>query len=109
MISSISNDLAGTAALNATGNIPVKMSGLTGQAQSPELRKAFDSFIGETFFGQLLQSMRKTVGKPAYGYGGKAEEIFQQQLDNVMAKKISDMSADKFSGPMFELFTLQRK
>jgi peptidoglycan hydrolase FlgJ len=109
MINSISNDLAGTAALNATQNVPVKISGLAVQPQNPELRKAFDSFVGETFFGQLLQSMRKTVDKPAYGYGGRAEEIFQQQLDNVMAKKISDMSADQFSGPMFELFNLQRK
>ena len=66
-------------------------------------------FVGETFFGQLLQSMRKTVGKPAYFNGGRAEEIFQQQLDQALAKKISESSADKFSGPMFELFTLQRK
>ncbi len=53
--------------------------------------------------------MRKTVGKPAYFNGGRAEEIFQQQLDQVLAKNISESSADKFSGPMFELFTLQRK
>jgi flagellar protein FlgJ len=77
--------------------------------ENPQLRKAFDAFVGETFFGQLLQSMRKTVGKPAYFNGGRAEEIFQQQLDQALAQKVSQQSADKFSGPMFELFTLQRK
>lgn len=75
----------------------------------PELRKAFDSFVGQTFFGQMLQAMRKTVGKPAYFHGGRAEEIFQQQLDQVLGEKLSEASAEKFSGPMFELFRLGRQ
>ena len=65
--------------------------------------------MGETFFGQMLKSMRKTVGKPAYFHGGRAEEIFTQQLDQVLAEKLSEASADKLSGPMYELFTLGRK
>jgi len=109
MISAINADLSGTLAMNAAQNAQAKMPEHMGAAQNPELRKAFDTFVGETFFGQLLQSMRKTVGKPAYFNGGRAEEIFQQQLDQVLAKKVSESSADKFSGPMFELFTLQRK
>ncbi len=63
------------------------MPAAIGAAQNPQLRKAFDAFVGETFFGQLLHSMRKTVGKPAYFNGGRAEEIFQQQLDQVLAQK----------------------
>jgi peptidoglycan hydrolase FlgJ len=109
MINAISADLAGAPAMNAVQNTPVNKPDLTGAANNPELRKAFDAFVGDAFFGQLLRSMRKTVGKPAYFNGGRAEEIFQQQLDQVMAKNISESSADKFSGPMFELFTLQRK
>jgi len=80
----------------------------SGAAQDPKLRKAFDSFVGQSLFGEMLKSMRNTVGKPAYFHGGRAEEIFQQQLDQVMAEKLSDASADKLSGPMFELFTLGR-
>jgi Rod binding domain-containing protein len=109
MINAINSDLSSAVAMNAAQNAPAKMPQLTDSAQNPELRKAFDSFVGETFFGQLLQSMRKTVGKPAYFNGGRAEEIFQQQLDQTLAKNLSEASADKFSGPMFELFTLQRK
>ena len=82
---------------------------LSGSAQDPKLRKAFDAFVGETLFAQALKSMRKTVDKPAYFHGGQAEEIFQQQLDQVLAEKLSHSSGDKVSGPMFELFTLQRR
>lgn len=90
-------------------NARPKKPDLAGAAQSPELRKAFDDFVGQTFFGQLLHSMRQTVGKAPYFNGGRAEDIFQQQLDQVLAKNMSEASADKFTGPMFDLFTLQRK
>jgi len=73
-----------------------------------ELRKAFDQFVGEAFYGQLLGAMRKTVGTPAYFYGGRAEEIFQGQLDQTMAEQMTEAGANSFTGPMFELFNLQR-
>jgi peptidoglycan hydrolase FlgJ len=74
-----------------------------------KLREAFDSFVGETLFAQMLKSMRKTLDKPAYFDGGRTEEIFQQQLDQVLAGKLSAASSEKLSGPMFELFTMQRR
>ena len=80
-----------------------------GGEDDQQLREAFDSFVGQTFFGQMLSAMRKTLGKPAYFHGGRAEEIFQQQLDQVLGEKLADASADKFSGPMFELFVLDRR
>ena len=74
-----------------------------------KLRKTFDTFVGETLFGQTLKSMRKSVGKARYFNGGRAEQIFQQQLDQVFAEKMSSASADRLAGPMYELFTLTRK
>lgn len=53
-------------------------------------REAFQSFVGETLFGQMLKSMRKTVGKTPYFNGGRAEEVFQQQLDQVLAQNEPD-------------------
>ena len=50
-------------------------------ADDAELKKAFTDFVGQTLFGSMLASMRKTVGKPAYMHGGRTEEVFQQQLD----------------------------
>ena len=72
------------------------------------LRAAFQSFVGQTLFGQMLKAMRKTQNEPAYFHGGQTEEIFRQQLDQVLAEKLSDASGDKLSGPMFDLFTMKR-
>ncbi len=79
-----------------------------GAADQPDLKKAFDSFIGETFYGQMLSAMRKTQHTPAYFDGGQAEKVFQQQLDQTLATKLAESSAGSFSGPMFELFQLNR-
>jgi hypothetical protein len=79
------------------------------QGDDAKLRKTFEAFVGETLFGQMLKSMRKSVGKTPYFHGGRTEEVFQQQLDRVLAEKMSRTSADRLAGPMFELFTLNRK
>jgi Rod binding domain-containing protein len=98
------------AAQNTLQNPPVKAKAPSSSAAAdPKLRQAFDAFVGEAFFAQTLKSMRKTLGKPAYFHGGRTEEVFQQQLDQVLAEKLSSASGDKLSGPMFELFTLPRK
>ncbi len=50
----------------------------------------------------MLKAMRSTVGKPAYFHGGRAEEVFQGQLDQTMAEHLTKASASKFAEPMFE-------
>ena len=78
------------------------------EAEGQEVREAFDRFVGETFYGQMLSSMRKMTGKAAYFDGGRAEEVFRGQLDQVLSEKMTEASAGSFTGPMFELFNLQR-
>jgi Rod binding domain-containing protein len=81
------------------------------QAKPPEdleLRETFDAFVGEMFFTQMMKSMRQTVGEPAYFHGGQAEKMFTAQLDQVLSEQMSKASANGFTGPMFELFNLQR-
>ena len=75
---------------------------------NPELRESFTDFVGQTFYGQMVSAMRKSVHKPAYFHGGRAEEIFQGQLDQVLVEKMSDATSEQFGGRMFELFTLGR-
>jgi Rod binding domain-containing protein len=77
-------------------------------SQSGELREVFNQFVGETFYGQMLKAMRQTVPKPAYFHGGRAEEAFQGQLDQVLAEKMSHSTADSFAQAMFELSHLPR-
>jgi hypothetical protein len=74
-----------------------------------ELREAFDDFVGQTFYSQMLSAMRKTVDKPAYFHGGQAEEVFQSQLDQTFAERLADATAQQFTGPMFDLFTMSRR
>ncbi len=88
--------------------VPSPLSSAPSGASRDEVRDAFHDFVGQTFFTQLLSEMRKTVDKPAYFHGGQAEEIFQGQMDQVLAERLSDASAEQFSGPMFELFMLPR-
>ena len=74
-----------------------------------KLRETFNQFVGETFFTQLIKSMRSSLGKPAYFHGGRAEEVFQGQLDQMLSEQFAESSADQFADPMYELFQLQRQ
>ena len=83
-----------------------------GQTADPpekdELRDAFRKFVGTTLYGQMLKSMRSTVGKPAYMHGGQTEEIFQQQMDQIMVDDLTEKSASTIADPMYDLFNLRR-
>ncbi|NUQ63598.1 MAG: rod-binding protein [Pirellulales bacterium] len=96
-------------ALDAVPRGPFPQPPETNGRSDEETRRAFQSFAGQTLFGQMLEAMRKTVGKPAYFHGGQAEEIFRNQLDQVLAEKLSDAASQQFSEPMYELFTLSRR
>ncbi len=73
------------------------------------LREAFHDFVGQTFFGQMIASMRSTQNEPAYFHGGQAEKIFQGQFDQQMAETLSEKSASKIADPMFHLFQLKQR
>ncbi len=74
----------------------------TAVEQAEKLRDTFTQFFGETFFGQMIKSMRTTVGEPAYFHGGRAEEIFQGQLDQTLSEEMTRASAERLANPMFE-------
>ncbi|MGC4003816.1 MAG: rod-binding protein [Pirellulales bacterium] len=79
-----------------------------GSAANSETREQFDKFVGGTFFRQMLSEMQKSVGKSEYFHGGQAEEMFRSELNSHLADEMAASSAHSFSGPMFELFSLQR-
>jgi len=66
-----------------------------------ELKEQFTQFVGETFFGQMIKAMRSTVGKPAYFHGGRAEEVFQQLMDQKLTEKLTDATAHEIAEPMY--------
>ena len=77
--------------------------------EGEELRKAFQDFVGQTLFSQMISSMRSTQDGAAYFDGGRAEKIFQGQLDQILSEELSEASASKISDPMFKLFQLRRQ
>jgi len=84
-------------------------SGLNAKAAPDgELRESFNDFVGQTFFGQMLSSMRSTQEETPYFNGGRAEKIFQGQLDQVLTEELSESSAPKIADPMFKLFQAHR-
>ncbi len=78
-------------------------------ADDSETKQKFQEILGELLFAQMLKSMRKTVGEPAYFHGGRAEEMFTQQLDQVLAEKISQTTGDQFFGPMYACWSAGRR
>ncbi|MCS7237762.1 MAG: hypothetical protein NZ899_05760 [Thermoguttaceae bacterium] len=82
-------------------------SNASGSKDDPHLREVFRDFVGQTIFSQMLRSMRRTLGKPAYFHGGKFEEVFQAELDRLIAEKAARKSGDTWAEAMYELFTLQ--
>jgi len=79
-----------------------------GSHDTPELRTAFNDFVGQTFFGELIKQMRASVDKPAFFHGGMGEDVFQSQLDQILVERISDASAATFSDPMYQLLMARR-
>ncbi len=79
------------------------------KSEDEDLRKAFQDFVGQTLFSQMISSMRSTQDGAAYFDGGRAEKIFQGQLDQVLSEELSKASASKISDPMFKLFQLRRQ
>ena len=85
-------------------------NGLGGESvpQPDELKEAFQDFVGQTFFGEMIKAFRTTQQPSKYFHGGRAEEIFQGQFDQVLTEKLSAASADKIADPMYELFMMKR-
>src|SRR3954468_9215584 len=106
-MTSISNNTVGllkapqVMSLHGAGE-PTPSLSVKGKGNSDEVREKFTQFVGESFFGQMMKAMRSTVGKPAYFYGGRAEEVFLCQLDQTMEQHLTKASASKFADPMFE-------
>ena len=89
-----------TQASNKLGLLEQAKAGKVEKAQ--ELHDAYTQFVGETFYGQMMKSMRSTLDKPAYFNGGQAEEMFQSQLDQQISQDWAAKTGDQFAEPMFQ-------
>ncbi len=58
-------------------------------------------------FGEMMKSMRSTVGEPAYIHGGQAEKMFQQQLDQHIVEDLATNNGSAFVGDLYRQFRVQ--
>lgn len=75
-----------------------------GAIDNDKLREEFSKSVGEVFYTQMLKAMRQTVGKAAYLHGGQAEDMFESQLDQVLAEKMAARDGDRLTSELFERF-----
>lgn len=70
-------------------------------------QEAFQSFVGETFFGMMLKALRSTSGDVAYFDGGQAEDMFRNQLDQTVSESLAKSHGDTIAAPMYHQFRNQ--
>lgn len=80
--------------------ISAPASGMHGRAAA--LRRSTGEFVGDIFYGTLLRQMQKSGFKTKYMSGGRAEEAFQGQLAQVLAKRIGRSGNDPVANRLFK-------
>lgn len=73
-----------------------------------EVKSTFQDFVAGAFYKQMLKSLHKMHGKPAYLYGGRAEEIFQGQMDQELSENLAKSHGSQFAEPLFQSFVTRR-
>ncbi len=71
-------------------------------ADKTPLHQAFDQFVGNALYGQMLATMRKSQGKVPYFHGGHGEEVFQGQLDQELVKSMTSAQGGRLADSMYE-------
>lgn len=67
-----------------------------------KLRDAVDRTVGSVFYGTLLKTMRDSPLKGTIGHGGRGEEIFQNQLDQLFVERAGNARAYDLNQTIFE-------
>ncbi|QDU59541.1 Rod binding protein [Planctomycetes bacterium Pan216] len=76
----------------------------TEASSNGELREKFQEFVAGTFYKRLLTAMRDTVTETKLIHGGRAEEIFREQLDGILVERMATARGGDLSAAMFENF-----
>ena len=82
-------------------------SGVKAAAPDAELKKVFTQFAAGTFYSEMLGSLRKGTGKPAYFDGGYAEDVFRAEMDRHIADNLASQHGETFAGPLYDNFAQQ--
>jgi Rod binding domain-containing protein len=94
----------------ATNRTVAMANGLGGKSKDGkgDLKSNFQDFVAGTFYKQMLKSLHKMHGKPAYFNGGQAEKVFQGQLDQQMAEDLAHSHGKSLSDGLYQAFLQHR-
>jgi len=76
--------------------------------EHPGLRKAIDQLVGSVFYGAMLRSLRASTMKGDYGHGGRGEEVFQAQLDQIIAERAGQSQRYSLNNAIYERLAQQQ-
>ena len=76
--------------------------------EQPELRQAVDQLVGNVFYGAMLRSLRASTVKGEYGHGGRGEEVFQAQLDQIIAERAGQAQRYSLNHAIYERLAQQQ-
>ena len=68
------------------------------------LRETANELVGSLFYGTLLRQARTSPLKGEYGHGGRGEEIFRAQLDEVLAERAGSASGSRLTEAIVDRF-----
>ncbi len=82
----------------------------TGKVDAPRaaqtnLRRTTDEIVGQVFYGTLLRQLRSSSLQGKYGHGGRGEEVFQAQLDQVLAMRAGQGSNTPIGQAILKRYT----
>ncbi len=90
-------------AIDTTSSVSASGSAAT-EVQHARLRETIDEVIGSVFFGPLMRSMRSSTLKGSIGHGGRGEEVFRAQLDQVLVERAGRATQYELSEVLFNRF-----
>lgn len=76
--------------------------------EHPGLRRAIDQLVGSVFYGAMLRSLRASTMKGEYGHGGHGEEVFQAQLDQIIAERAGQAQRYSLNNAIYERLAQQQ-
>ncbi len=90
-----------------TTNAMTNMPELSPQLQ--DLREKAEQLVGNVFYGTLLKAMRESSLQGKYGHGGRGEEIFNAQLDQVLAERMGKATHGGLADSIYQSMKKQQE
>ncbi len=69
------------------------------------LLTTIDQAMGTVFYGPVLRAARNSSLKGEVGHGGKGEDVFQNQLDQILAERVGQATHHGLNETLFDRFS----